>query len=459
MCKVVDVVDGNVTTKRCDARADDSDTEELWACERNAEIEWTAQSDDEDPRLEYERGLMRIKHGAWEYRHGTVRLSLNDAKGAVRCFSRAVEGGHPRAFSKLAQFYETGSVIEKDVSRAVELYEKGIAKGCPHAKLAFAYVLSSGEIVSRNMARAYELYEQAADSGLAQAMSSWATAMVIECELVPETRLLQLHRAEELWMKAASLGLHSAKASAGVELCNEHNGYSDDALGLQLIQEAGGPGANSRIRDIASDVEYRAKGLLFAALQRREYDFRYLLEEGASVKRVRNVCDDPCCTDEALTDMGMEHLPNADVRRGSETGLGDTVLHIACRQASLFIAEQLYSIPEFDDMVLWQNEKGERPVDVVLTPTSKVSPEGIKFAEDLSRLTELVSTTRAKRAVCLVWCLEKYAGPALPSDLVKAAACLVRPPLRRHLEGPLTFPPTDDDDDEPPRKRHRDDWD
>ncbi len=442
MCRVTDVGDGNITIESCD---DCSEDEDGWGtCSMRAEAEWLAQSDDEDARMNYERGVMR----------GAVN---GDDAGMVRCLERAITGGHARALCELGQCYIMGAGVEEDLHHAVELFERGTAQGCPFTKCAFALVLFRGDFEPQNQARAIKLLEEACEGGNLSALPRLAEMLIKRSDTGFLPSVATLRRAEALRVQASTHGLRYAKKDAGLELCGVWMGYSDNSLGLRLVKEAEEEDPTLGDCDVAERVDECAAELLYSALSRSVEDVRAMIERGASVDRARNWCDAACCYDPRL--YGCEGLHfGPDVKRGTEEGLGDTVLHIACRLLSAPMVALLFPLPEFDKMVLSYNDKGERPVDVVPGGWEQVRDTKTRFfVRDIARLTAMVSTTRTARAACLVWCFEQGMQPFIPLDLVTAIAKLILPPTRRHLEGPLNLSLAFADacDDDRPLKRRR----
>lgn len=106
------------------------------------------------------------------YETGTV--VDKDMTKAFALVQRAAQSGIPAAAYRLATYYQQGAGIGQDVVAASAWYERAAKAGMPQAKLVYGAMLENGVGVEQSIPGAANQYEEAAAAGLPQAMINLA---------------------------------------------------------------------------------------------------------------------------------------------------------------------------------------------------------------------------------------------------------------------------------------------
>jgi hypothetical protein len=106
------------------------------------------------------------------YETGTV--VDKDLNKAFALIQRAATSGIPAAAYRLATYYQQGAGVSQDVVAAAAWYEKAAKAGLPQAKLVYGAMLENGVGVEQSIPAAANQYEEAAAAGLPQAMVNLA---------------------------------------------------------------------------------------------------------------------------------------------------------------------------------------------------------------------------------------------------------------------------------------------
>lgn len=84
---------------------------------------------------------------------------------AARLLESAVGHDYPPAYYYLAQMYETGRGLSRNMKNAIELYETAAEKGFVRASLRLGDLYERGEVVKRDYDTAVEYYRKAIKGG------------------------------------------------------------------------------------------------------------------------------------------------------------------------------------------------------------------------------------------------------------------------------------------------------
>lgn len=106
------------------------------------------------------------------YETGTV--VDKDLTKAFALVQRAAQSGIPAAAYRVATYYQQGAGVSQDVVAAAGWYERAAKAGLPQAKLVYGAMLENGVGMEPNVAAAASYYGEAADAGLPQAMINLA---------------------------------------------------------------------------------------------------------------------------------------------------------------------------------------------------------------------------------------------------------------------------------------------
>lgn len=84
---------------------------------------------------------------------------------AVQYFQEASDQGNAHAQWNLANCYENGDGVSKNMSTALYYYQLSANQGNPRAQCTLGYLYETGKGVVKNLQKAYEFYQQAGDQG------------------------------------------------------------------------------------------------------------------------------------------------------------------------------------------------------------------------------------------------------------------------------------------------------
>ena len=104
----------------------------------------------------------------------------NDLKydEAARCFRQAAEQGHAEAQFHLAEMYEEGKGVYKDITEAVKWYKKAAEQGHKFAQWQLGYIYKIGRDVDKDYTEAVKWYKKAAEQGYE--LAQWSLAEMYE---------------------------------------------------------------------------------------------------------------------------------------------------------------------------------------------------------------------------------------------------------------------------------------
>jgi uncharacterized protein len=150
-------------------------------------------------------------------------LLAQDPKTALDLYRIAAQNNLPAALYKVAMYYETGNVVDRDLQKAFALHQRAATAGVPAAMLKTAQYYQQGAGVGRDPIAAFGWFKVAADAGVAEAQNIMGS-IYLNGGVVPQ----DLGAAAKYYELAAGAGvpdamlslarLHSAElpASAGV---------------------------------------------------------------------------------------------------------------------------------------------------------------------------------------------------------------------------------------------------
>ncbi|SDL73539.1 caspase family protein [Aliiruegeria lutimaris] len=138
-------------------------------------------------------------------------IAAGDVDRAVALYRQAANRGDLRAIVSLAQLYENGLGVEKDMYEAFKLYERAAEGGSHDAMINLAVTLFEGEIVPKDESRGIELLTRAAESGSAKATFNLGV-------LAQDGVVGRPEQALELFKRAARGGEHQGYLAAAILL-------------------------------------------------------------------------------------------------------------------------------------------------------------------------------------------------------------------------------------------------
>ncbi|WP_167772993.1 SEL1-like repeat protein [Ramlibacter humi] len=106
------------------------------------------------------------------YRLAQIHLAKGQNDEAVRLLTRIVDQGDTRAPLDLAEMYEGGRGVQRNLPRAIELYKSAADQGSSWAQARLGTLFLRGEGMSADAARALPLLRKAADAGQMSAMNN-----------------------------------------------------------------------------------------------------------------------------------------------------------------------------------------------------------------------------------------------------------------------------------------------
>jgi len=112
--------------------------------------------------------------------------TAKDPKGAEDMYLRAAEAGLPTAQADLADMLIRGEAGEPDFKRALPLLEAAAAANHPLAQYELAQFYEVGQQVPRNMAVARDLYAAAASHGMKEAQARLDQLGAVSADTLPQ---------------------------------------------------------------------------------------------------------------------------------------------------------------------------------------------------------------------------------------------------------------------------------
>lgn len=115
-----------------------------------------------------------------------VKATDKPAQEPSELFWAAIEEarwGEPEAQYMVANMYEKGEGVEKDLKEAAGWYEKAAEQGHPYSMYKLADMYEKGEGVAKDDAKAAEWFKKAAESGAAKADDPGYSAQLRQMEV------------------------------------------------------------------------------------------------------------------------------------------------------------------------------------------------------------------------------------------------------------------------------------
>lgn len=110
--------------------------------------------------------LVEIGYGAAQYEMAEMYeygMGLKkDLKKAAELYLKAAKQGYPRAQFRMSVIYDEGKIVPKDIKESVKWLKKAATLGLPAAQFNYAVALSDGVKVPMDKKKAFYWYEQAA---------------------------------------------------------------------------------------------------------------------------------------------------------------------------------------------------------------------------------------------------------------------------------------------------------
>ena len=91
-------------------------------------------------------------------------------KAACELFQKSAEQGNAWAMNSLGEFYLTGTVVEKNISRAITLFKAAAQKGNWTAQYNLGLLYYEGKLVKENYSVAVKYFKKAARTGFKDAI-------------------------------------------------------------------------------------------------------------------------------------------------------------------------------------------------------------------------------------------------------------------------------------------------
>jgi len=166
-----------------------------------------------------------------------------DLAKAIDWYKKAADQGHAEAQFRLAQAYETGEGVKqgKNLAEAMKWYQKAADQGYAPAQFRIASAYETGNGVKKDLSEAVKWYKKAADQGNAEAQYKLAQAYEIGDGFPKDL-------AEALnWYRKAAEGGH-AEAQYYLGYCFEYGrgisqNFTDAVNWYRKAAEQGHPGA------------------------------------------------------------------------------------------------------------------------------------------------------------------------------------------------------------------------
>jgi TPR repeat protein len=176
-------------------------------------------------------------------------------KKYAEMLNEALDRGDLVAQVNLAECYEKGSGVSKDLTKAVELYRKAADQGNMRAQFNLGLCYYMGKGVSNDFTKAVEWYQKAADQNYDEALFSLGL-----CNLngkgVPKDPV----KAAEWWQKAAELGNNKAQNNLGYCYVKSIGVSRDFVKAVEWFQKSANQG-NSEAQESLGEAYEKGEGV------------------------------------------------------------------------------------------------------------------------------------------------------------------------------------------------------